>query len=136
MDNIKLAYQMAVDVRKKAYAPYSQFKVGAALKLKNSDEIIVGCNVENASLGATICAERGALMQLSAKHGKSDIEFMVVVTDVKTASAPCGVCRQFLSEFCGDDFPIYLGNLKGVQKNISLGELLPYRFDKIHDLED
>ena len=84
-------------VRERAYAPYSSFKVGAALRAANG-ELFVGCNVENASYGATICAERNAILAMVAA-GQRSIASIAVFTDAETLAMPCGLCRQVISEF-------------------------------------
>ncbi len=114
----------AQQVRKNAYAPYSQFQVGAAL-LGKSGRIYVGCNVENASYGLTICAERNAVFSAIAAGER---EFVALVVAGKDAQVfPCGACRQVLSEFC-DDLPIRIVGENGEQTETSLRELLPHAF--------
>ena len=113
-----------------AYAPYSKFLVSAAFAIKGSSEIVVGANIENASFGATVCAERVALWSAIGTHGKREFEFMVLVTDTNPAAAPCGICLQVLSEFCDPEFPIFLANTKGVQEEVKLGDLMTRPFDK------
>lgn len=127
------AFLQALEVRSKAYAPYSKFQVGAALKLKNQNELSLGCNVENSSYGGTICAERSAFLQAVAKWGTPlEPEFLVLVTDAESFDTPCGFCLQVISEFAEADFPIHLANLQGIQKTLLLKELLPQPFDKSH----
>jgi cytidine deaminase len=131
MDKLDKAFETAVKARENAYAPYSGFKVGAALALKNSEKIFPGCNVENASYGGTICAERTAIVSVIASEGKVDFDFCVVVTGSEPASVPCALCLQVFSEFCSPDFPIYLATPKGIEKKVLLKELLPIPFNKI-----
>jgi cytidine deaminase len=128
--DIQNAYQQALDVRLKAHAPYSHFLVGACFKVKNENTFITGCNVENASFGATICAERTAVLKwVSARKKNEELEFLVLVTDTENPVAtPCGVCLQVMSEFVGADFPLYIGNLKGIQKQMQFKEFLPSTF--------
>ncbi len=114
--------------RSRAYAPYSRFQVGAAFLL-NDGSIQAGCNVENASYGGTICAERTALCAAVAKGAKpGDFKAMVVVTEADTLTPPCGFCRQVLSEFA-DSLPILLANRKERQL-FSIEALLPHPFTK------
>lgn len=117
-------------VRKRAHAPYSGFKVGAAL-MCHGGRVFTGCNVENMSFGATVCAERNALAQAIA-CGKTDFRTLVVVTDAKPPASPCGICRQGLSEFC-DDLRILLVNTSGDMVRTSLKKLFPQPFAKIKD---
>lgn len=124
--------QEAKEVRSRAYAPYSRYAVGAAIATKRGS-VFVGCNVENASLGATICAERGAIMQMIAAGERDPIACAVVTGDAEPAS-PCGICRQVLAEFA-EDMPVALvglGSREGeTGRVVSLLELLPYQF-KLH----
>ena len=129
--NLEQVFQAAVEVRKKAHAPYSQFFVGAALKIKDQDELCVGCNVENSSYGGTICAERNAVLQAVAKYGSRQFEpeYMVLVTASENVDSPCGMCLQVLSEFVSPHFKIHLANLKGIQKTFEFKEFMPRPFD-------
>ncbi len=127
-DKVKQAYDIAIKARSNAHAPYSKFQVGSALKLNGIDDPIPGCNVENASYGGTICAERGSVLSSVAQFGKKDFEFIVVVTDQEEPAVPCAFCLQVMSEFVKADFPVYLGNLKGITKKVLFKELLPHPF--------
>ena len=110
-----------------AYAPYSKYHVGAALRLKNGVEII-GANIENASFGATCCAERNAIFQTySQGYRKEDIESIAIVSDGKYLAGPCGICRQVLSELLPQDAPIILSNGKETMVT-NISELLPLQF--------
>lgn len=126
---VKKAYEKAKEQRLKAYAPYSKYLVGATLKISGSDEYYSGCNVENASYGGTVCAERIAVFNAVSKLGKPSFEFLVLVTDSEPAAAPCGLCLQVLVEFCPGDMPVYLSNLDGIRKVVKLRDLLPQPFD-------
>jgi cytidine deaminase len=121
--------QEAKAVRKLSYSPYSKYAVGAAIATKNGS-IFVGTNVENASFGATICAERGAIMTMIAAGERDPIACAVVTGDREPAS-PCGICRQVLAEFNGT-MPIAmvgLGSREGeTGRVVSLAELLPHQF--------
>ncbi len=125
------AYEKAMTAQNNAHAPYSNFQVGAAFKIKNSDEIIAGCNVENASYGATVCAERVAVTTSVASFGKPEFEFLVVVTNTDPAIGPCALCLQVLSEFCAADMPIYLANKVEIQKELKFNDFLPSPFSSI-----
>ncbi len=114
-------------VRDLAYAPYSDFHVGAAL-LTDDGEIIVGCNVENATYGATICAERTAIGTAVAS-GKKTFTAICVLTQADSPVAPCGICRQVLAEFC-EDLPVLMATTSGRYEFVSLDDLLPHRFKK------
>jgi cytidine deaminase len=119
--------QEAKAVRERAYAPYSSYLVGAAIATKRGS-IYVGCNVENSTFGATICAERGAIMQMVA-HGETDPVACAVVT--RDGGSPCGICRQVLAEFARD-MPIALIGLESrdgeTGKVVQLADLLPLAF--------
>ena len=122
---------MAKKTRDNAYAVYSNFHVGAAIGIKGSDTIYPGCNVENISFGATICAERNAILNTVALNGKVELDYVVVVCDTDPVTVPCGLCLQFMSEFSKADMPVYLSNLKGIQKVMKFGELMPAPFDTL-----
>jgi cytidine deaminase len=112
--------------RKNAYAPYSTFSVGAAIRSR-SRRAYKGCNVENSTFGLSVCAERVALWNaLSA--GERDFELLAVVADTDQLTPPCGACRQILWEFCGD-LEILLANLQGRVEVHRLAELMPRPFD-------
>jgi cytidine deaminase len=116
--------EAALAVRSQAYAPYSRFAVGAAVQAK-SGVIYNGCNVENASYGLTICAERTALFQAIAA-GEREFSLLAVVADTPQPVAPCGACRQVMAEFGVDT--IVLANLAGDVCIYRLEELLPVAF--------
>lgn len=127
-------YKAALEVRQNAYTPYSKFKVGAAFLMESGD-IFVGCNVENASFGATICAERTAI-GTAITQGIHNPRALAVVTDIDPPAAPCGICRQVLAEFA-DSLPILLANTHGKRRFTTLDLLLPQRFgeDDLHQSE-
>ncbi len=134
--------EKAFQVRKKAYSPYSHFKVGAALLCKNGN-VYEGCNIENGAFSPTICAERVAFVE-AIKNGEREFEAVAIVTGPKDANvyemgSPCGVCRQFMSEFCNDDFKIIMTKIKSNgelidSKEFTMDEILPKRF-KLKDLK-
>jgi cytidine deaminase len=112
--------------RERAHAPFSKFKVGAALETAAGD-IITGCNVENATYGLTMCAERVAIFK-AVSEGHRAFTRVVVVADTEAPTPPCGACRQLLWEFCGD-VDVVLANLDGVKGRCKLASLLPLPFD-------
>jgi cytidine deaminase len=115
-----------------AYAPYSRFRVGAAL-LCGDGSVITGCNVENRSFGLSICAERNAVFGAVAR-GKRRFDALALSTPDSTGPVgPCGACRQVLSEFMGPQAPVRFAGGSGEPVNTTLGELLP--FDSLHDLK-
>ena len=116
----------ALHARQNAHAPFSKFKVGAALE-DAKGQIYTGCNVENATYGLTVCAERIAVFK-AISEGARHFQRIAVVADTPTLTPPCGACRQILWEFCGD-IEIVLSNLAGESENIRLGTLFPRPFD-------
>lgn len=112
--------------RRLAVAPYSKFKVGAALRTKTG-EIVTGCNVENASYGLTLCAERVAVFK-AVSEGLRRFDAIAVVADSRRPTAPCGPCRQILWELCGD-IAVHMADLRGQVLTRRLSELLPLPFD-------
>lgn len=117
----------AIDARTHAQAQYSGFKVGAALETEGG-QIIGGCNIENATYGLTLCAERVALVK-ALSEGRLVFTRMAVVADTEAPTPPCGPCRQLLWEYCGD-IDIILGNLRGPTGRFRLSALLPLPFDR------
>ena len=116
----------AKQARENAHAPYSNFRVGAALRAK-SGRVFSGCNVENATLGLTCCAERTAIFK-AVSEGERGFEAIAVVADTDTLTPPCGACRQIIWEFCGD-VPVIMANLKGKVLQEKMADLLPRAFD-------
>ena len=112
--------------RENAHAPFSNFRVGAAVRAK-SGRIYTGCNVENASYGLTCCAERVAIFK-AVSEGEHGFDAIAVVADTDTPTPPCGACRQIIWEFCGD-VPVVLANLHGKVEQERSGQLLPRAFD-------
>jgi cytidine deaminase len=118
--------QAALEARRHAHAPFSKFLVGAALE-DEVGRIHTGCNVENATYGLTVCAERVAVFK-AISEGARRFRRMAVAADTETLTPPCGACRQILWEFCGD-IEIILVNLQGKSETFSLGRLFPRPFD-------
>ena len=127
--------EQAIAAREMAYAPYSGFRVGAAL-LGKSGKIYTGCNVENASYSPTNCAERTAFFKAVSEGEREFVSIAIVGGMSETINdfcAPCGVCRQVMAEFCDKDFRVIMGNLEHIQTR-TLEELLPLSFGK-NDVE-
>jgi len=112
--------------RQNSYAPFSDFRVGAAIEMEDGT-IISGCNVESASYGLTVCAERVAIWK-AISDGKHNIKHVAVVADTEELTPPCGVCRQIIWEF-GGNVPVILANLNGKRETVEMKELLPRAFD-------
>jgi len=126
-ENVELLLATAAGAAERAYAPYSNFRVGAAL-LFDDGRVTSGCNIENISYGLTICAERTALCRAIAEHGANRRIVAIAVTNLnQAASPPCGACRQMLSEFVTPDASISFPNDSGVT-SIPFKDLLPYAF--------
>lgn len=127
--NSKILIAKAVEAMENAYAPYSSFKVGAAL-LSKSGRVFTGCNIENASYSPTCCAERTAFFK-AVSEGEKEFTAIAVVggkdEEINSFCSPCGVCRQVMSEFCEKDFMIILSNGK-LTKAHTLEKLLPESF--------
>ena len=117
----------AIDARRNAQAHYSGFQVGAALET-NDGLVITGCNIENATYGLTLCAERVALVK-ALSEGHTVFTRIAVVADTSDPTPPCGPCRQLLWEYCGD-IEVLLGNLEKTTGRHRLSELLPLPFDR------
>jgi cytidine deaminase len=113
--------------RDNAYAPFSNFRVGAAVRAK-SGRIFSGCNVENAVYGLTLCAERVAIFK-AISEGERGFDAIAVVADTETLTPPCGACRQVLWELCGDA-EVVLANLQGKTERYRMSALLPKPFDR------
>jgi cytidine deaminase len=126
--NKQTLLKMAVSAAKKAYCPYSKFRVGAAL-LASNGKVFTGCNVENASYGLTICAERAAFAAAIAASVRK-FKAIAIVASGKKIPYPCGACRQVMSEFCNRDFAVYCAPIRNLKKSeeLRLGTLLPKGF--------
>ena len=129
MDNLNLM-KLAAKARLKAYVPYSDFKVGAALLCKNGN-VYTGCNIENAAYTPTNCAERTAFFK-AVSEGEREFEKIAIIggkDEPLPFCAPCGVCRQVMAEFCDENFILVLGNENNF-KEYSLNEVLPFSFSE------
>ncbi|KAJ8281961.1 hypothetical protein COCON_G00044800 [Conger conger] len=127
---IKELVWKCLQARDLAYCPYSHFPVGAAI-LTTTGDIVTGCNVENASFGLTVCAERTAI-QRAVAEGHRQFTAIAVTCDIKDSFVgPCGACRQVLMEF-GSNWDVYLTKPDGSYKKTSLQELLPLAFSPAH----
>ena len=116
----------ATRARRKAYAPYSKFPVGAAV-ITEDGAIFDGCNIENASFGATVCAERVAIFK-AVSAGKKRIAGLAVIANYPVPLPPCGICRQVLSQFARADTAVLMANTRGRMNRKSAGDLLPLAF--------
>ena len=124
----KQLIELAIKARENAYVPYSGYKVGACL-LAKSGKTYLGCNVENSAYGPTNCAERTAFFK-AISEGERQFESIAIVggmNEISEATAPCGVCRQVMAEFCDENFTILLGRPDSI-KQFKLSELLPLAF--------
>lgn len=127
MDYKKLA-KIAINARENAYVPYSKFKVGAAV-VTEDDSIYTGCNIENASYGATNCAERTAIFK-AVSEGHRKIKAIAIVGDMSTNTYPCGICRQVIVEFATSDIQIILVKDENNYLIKTMEEILPGAFTK------
>jgi cytidine deaminase len=118
--------QAATQARERAYAPYSRFRVGAALRTTDG-AIYTGCNIENGSYGATVCAERVAVFK-AVSAGVREFEALAIVCGAEELARPCGICRQVLAEF-SPSMQVICANAKGEYDECGLDELLPHRFE-------
>lgn len=117
-------------LQENAHAPYSNYQVAAILVLENGEQV-QGVNVENASYGGTICAERSAIVSAVSQYGKQPFKEMhLLAGDNDNFAMPCGFCRQVISEFVPDSFSLFVYTADGQCKQVSMGELLPYSFSK------
>ena len=132
MEPLKLV-ELAIEARERAYVPYSKFAVGAAL-LTKAGKVYQGCNIENASFGATNCAERTAFFK-AIYDGEREFEAIAIVggpegKPVSELCAPCGICRQVMAEFCAPEFKIYLSKGNGAFVESTLTKMLAFSFTK------
>lgn len=124
--NTQQLVEEAKKARELAYAPYSKFKVGAALKTKDG-KIYKGCNIENAAYSMCNCAERTALFK-AVSEGDKEFVAIAVVADTNRPVPPCGACRQVISELCPKEMKVILSNLKGDLQELTVHDLLPGAF--------
>lgn len=125
--NVRKLWKSAVQARMRSYSPYSKFRVGAAF---DSDrDVVSGCNIENASYGATVCAERIAIFK-GLSEGKRPKNEMVIVTLAGGPTPPCGICLQVMAEFCPPSFRIWMASPKKIYGGFKLSEFLPHAFDR------
>lgn len=124
-------YRIAKDMTEMSYAPFSKFCVGAALECKDGT-IFTGCNVENSSFGGTICAERTAMCK-AISEGHRDFK-KIMITSSGGESWPCGICRQFMKEFCDDDFIIMTADDEDHIRSYTMAQILPEGFRLGEDL--
>jgi cytidine deaminase len=127
MSDFNSLINAARTAREHAHAPYSNFRVGAAVRAK-SGRIFSGCNIENSTYGLTLCAERVAIFK-AISEGERGFDAVAVVTDTDSLTPPCGACRQIIWEFCGDA-EVVLANLKGKTEHHRMAALFPKPFDK------
>ena len=126
MPSLDTLFEAAKAIQAKAYAPYSRFKVGAAIATPDG-KVFTGCNVENAAYPVGSCAEAGAISAMIAA-GESRIAEIVVMGEGDVLCTPCGGCRQRIREFAGPDTPVYIAGPEGIRKRLTLEELLPFSF--------
>lgn len=119
----------ALEYKERAYAPYSHFRVGAAVLTEN-DNIFGGCNIENVSFGATNCAERTAIFKAVSEEGKMAIKALAIVSDDDSYTYPCGICRQVISEFACKDIKIILAKKEEDYIIKEMKDIFPEPFDK------
>ena len=128
--NKELLINKSIKATKLSYSPYSNFKVGAAILMKDGN-IVMGANIENASYGLTMCAERNTVFKAMLDgYKKEDMVAMALCADADEVPYPCGACRQVLSELFPLDAPIYVHNTRGKILETNVKELLPYIFNK------
>jgi len=126
-DELQSLINVAQEARTRAIAPYSNFQVGAALETVDG-KIYSGCNIENASYGLTMCAERVAIFK-ALSEGERKFKRLAIVAEAKELTPPCGACRQIIWEFCGD-ISVALANGNGDVTVLPMRELYPHAFDK------
>lgn len=124
-------FTLALKAQKNAHAPYSGYQIGAALKLSNG-QYFSGCNIENASYGGTVCAERVAIWTGLSQFPGTWIKEILVISKAKNPWPPCGMCRQVMAEFCRPDTLVHVANSQGIKKTWIFCELFPDAFSPEH----
>jgi cytidine deaminase len=127
MKKLDALLKAAVKARKYAHAPYSGYKIGAAVRMQDG-RVYTGANVENASYGGTVCAERTAIWKAVTEGSKTPILEIMIVSDQKDPWPPCGMCRQVICEFGTPDTKVWIANTRKVVKAFTFGELFPEAF--------
>jgi cytidine deaminase len=125
-DHLQQLIDAAATARERAFAPYSDFQVGSAVETADG-KVFTGCNIESATYGLTMCAERVAIWK-AVSEGETSFTRIAVVVDTEELTPPCGSCRQIIWEFCGD-IPVTMANLHGKVETMQMSELLPKAFD-------
>ncbi|NLY18289.1 MAG: cytidine deaminase [Clostridiaceae bacterium] len=120
--------EKAMEAKKNAYVPYSNFRVGAAVYTGNG-KVYTGCNVENASYGAAICAERTAVVK-AVSDGETALKAIAITSDSEDYTFPCGICRQVIAEFGNDETRVICSNKDGKYREYTLKDILPHAFTK------
>ena len=126
--SVEKAFEMAKKARENASAQYSDVKVGAAIKIKGSDKIYNGCNVEHVVMGISICAERNAIGTAMTDTGNFEIEFVVVCSHTDPALYPCGVCLQAMSDFCDPEMDIYVASREKILEKVKFKDVLTHQY--------
>jgi cytidine deaminase len=129
--DLKSLIELAIKGRLFSHSPYSGYKIGAAIRMSDG-KIFTGCNVENASYGATICAERTAILKAISEGAAHQITDVVVVSDEENPWPPCGMCRQMIAEFASENTMIHLTNLNGNLTTVPFAQLFPSSFNPTH----
>lgn len=127
----KRLFESACITQKRAHAPYSNAHIGAAV-LMNDGRVFNGCNIENASYGGTVCAERVAIFKAIAEGGDKLIKEILVVSDTESPWPPCGFCRQVIAEFANEKTLVHITNLQGKIKSFNFTDLFPEAFTPTH----
>ncbi|WP_413293441.1 cytidine deaminase [Bdellovibrio sp. HCB185ZH] len=130
-DMQKKLFDAAAVAQKRAHAPYSNAHIGAAVLMADG-QIFNGCNVENASFGGTVCAERVAIFKAVSEGASKQVKEVMVISDADKPWPPCGFCRQVIAEFGTEETMIYTANLTGKMKTFKFGEIFPEAFTPKH----